>query len=263
MPIVEELNARQIAVCLDEAIARQLPVAMSCCIGGHWHNLHTCLLHCTGDSLWLTCPADSLTPAVMIGPGVQAGLAFKLRHHKHIFSAGVRALGQFGLAGQPVVQALQVPLPERMQRIQRRAYFRADVPRNRSVLATFWEGPEGPEGSSPAGSGPSAGVLGWEGWVENISAGGFQVRLASPLLPDVEIGDVVRVRIELGQEFPLVQAQAQLRHQVSEQPGVVSQGFQFIGLNDSEQGRRTLARVSTIVCHFQRLSEHRPCEKAG
>ena len=83
--------------------------------------------------------------------------------------------------------------PSRMQRLQRRAYIRAEVPPNRIVRASFWLGGRTAE---PTGGSPTTPV--WSGRVVNLSAGGFQLHTDAAAASDVEIGDAVGVRVVFG-----------------------------------------------------------------
>jgi len=249
MPIVQALSRKQMAESLRQAIARQIPVQLTCRIDGAWHTLHTKIIGADVGGLWIDVPTCREADAPEITPGLKLGLSFKFKHHKHILNTVAECTGPFRLAGGEV-DAVRVQAPRRMRRVQRRAYHRVDVPRNRSVLATFWPG----GGSQPDGADEPA--LAWEGWVTNISAGGFQVRIASHGAPDLEVGDLVGVRIELGQEFAPVVADAQFRQQVDDGRGVCLQGFQFVGLNDSATGQEILRRIGAVVCEFQRYQDH-------
>lgn len=247
MSIVQHLSPRQIQECLDEAIRRQAPISLTCRTGTQWHNLHTKFLHSTPQALWLEYPTGAQDPVPEIAEGMELGLSFKLKHHKHILNTIVEAVGQFGLADAAEVRAIGVASPQRVQRVQRRAYHRVDVPRNRSVLATFWPG------GLPAAAAGNATALNWEGWVTNISAGGFQVRIGGRNAPDLDVGDLVGVCIDLGQEYEEVLADAKFRQQRRDERGVTYQGFQFVGLNETSQGREMLRRIAGVVCEFQRF----------
>jgi hypothetical protein len=251
MPVIEQLTSRQIRQCLDEAVDRQAPVCLTCREGTTWLNLRTRILQAGGQALWLADPFEGVQPPRQILPGTALGLSFKLRHHKHVFTAAAQAVCQVRCEHLGTVQAVQVALPQQMERIQRRAFIRADVPRNRSVLATFWQG-----GQAMAPDTPQAQPL-WEGWVTNLSAGGFQVRLASHAAPPLEAGDVVGVRIDLGQEFPPLLADAQFRHVTQDDRGVTRLGFQFVGLNESAHGRQTLVLIGQVVRQFQHVGARR------
>ena len=250
MSIIQEVGLSQIEQYLCEAIRRQVPVSLTYRVGRTWVNCHSKILKQADDKLWLEQPASDSHPEIK--RGLPVGLSFKIKHHKHIFNTVVAAAGQFRFDELPAVRALCIPCPREMQRVQRRAYNRVEVPRNRSVLATFWRSGLGhpPENARNA-------CLTWEGWVTNISAGGFQVRTASQGGPSLEEGDVAGVRIDFGQGYEPVLAEAQLRHQSTDDRGVTMVGFQFIGLNETAAGRQTLRQIGRIVCEFQRLRGRR------
>lgn len=249
MPIVQRLGKNQMAECLAEAIARQTPVTLTCRQEGRWHTLRTRILSKDERGLWVAHPQCQSPPGPQIREGMEVGLSFKLKHHKHILNAVVEAVGQFGLPDGQQVQALRTSVPQRMQRVQRRAYQRVQVPRNRSVLATFWHG-----GLAVLESGREP-PLTWEGWLTNISAGGFQVRLMTRGAPELEVGDLVGVRIDLGQDYEPLVCDAQFRQQVLDKGGVRLQGFQFLGLNESRRGQNVLRRIGRAVIQFQRYAE--------
>ena len=252
MAIIERLGEPQIVEALGQVVDRATPVALSCRIGTRWLSCHTRILRLAGEKLWLEYPSSDheLIPEITVGLSI--GLSFKIKHHKHVFSAAVEAMGQFQLVLGAQVRALCVPKPLVMQRIQRRAYHRVDVPRNRSVLATFWRGGL----ADPPGDSATSGLV-WEGWVTNISAGGFQVRTASQGAPPLEVNDIVGVRIDLGQEYEAIQTEAQFRQSSRDERGVTLLAFQFVGLNETVGGRETLHRLGRIVCEFQRLQGRR------
>jgi len=256
MPIVQRLRTGQMAECLSEAVGREIPVLLTCRSDEQWHTLRTKILRSDTTGLWVDYPCCDFAPMPEIAPGLQIGLSFKLKHHKHILNTVVEAVGQFALAGGEQVRAVQAAAARRMQRIQRRAYHRVGVPNNRSVLVTFWPG-----GLSAARS--SEGIeVAWEGWVTNLSAGGFQVRIATHGAPELEVGDLLGVQIDLGQEFQAVLADAQFRQEVIDERGVRLQGFQFVGLNESEHGQNVLRRIGELVCEFHCFQDRRHVSRA-
>lgn len=251
MALIQELSSSLIRKCLDEAIRRQTPLAMTWRREGQWQNLRTRILQRSEGALWLELPSDPSPDGQEPPPHQELGLSFKFKHHKHIFNATIEAIGQFQLDDGQAVRAVRATTPARMHRVQRRAYLRADVPRNRSVLATFRQGwaptdHPGPDDTSAA----------WEGWLTNLSAGGFQVRLTHGA-PQLELGDVVNVVIELGQEYQPITAYAQFRQYFTDERDVAYQGFQFVGLNETPRGRKTLQRIGEVVTAFQRLQGRR------
>jgi len=246
MALIEELNQRQAEARLDEAIRKKIPLAMSFRVKNHWYNLHTRIVGREQGKLWLEYPTDQECPE-KIEAGLVLGLTFKLGHHKHIFTAPIQAVSCVRTSDAHDGSILIcVPVPAKLQRVQRRAYIRVTVPPSRSILVTFWLG--GKDGNQS---------IRWEGWMTNISAGGFQLRLPSRFAPDINIGDVVGARIEIGQDHEPIIVEARVRNLLNDERGVAMMGFQFLGLNESQQGRKTLQRISRIVRGFQKIQNRR------
>lgn len=247
MPIIQELSQRQTLDCLAEASARKVPLTFSFRQGKSWQTVHSHIIRLLRDRLYLEYPQAEQGQPPEVTAGMTVGVAFKIRHHKHIFGVTVTSVSDLAVDGREA-KVVCVPLPTTMQRVQRRAYNRVDVPKNRSVLAVFCQG----------GSGAHDGRrLTWDGWVTNISAGGFQVRLPSHAAPQLDVGDVVGVKVELGQEYATIHADAQFRHLMQDDRGTLLMGFQFVGLNETNEGRQTLRHLGDAVCDFQRLQGKR------
>jgi c-di-GMP-binding flagellar brake protein YcgR len=175
-------------------------------------------------------------------------VSFKFKHHKHVFTGTVVGLEDTELPGGAALRALVVCSPTRMHRMQRRAFLRADVPPNRVVRASFWLGGRDAE---PAGTSPDCPV--WSGRVTNISAGGFQVISSDQGARCLEVGETVGVRIHFGVGEEAVYADAQFRH-VQEAEGKLYVGFQFVGLAQTPEGRKTLELISVKAGQFHRES---------
>jgi len=256
MPVIQELSRRQIDECVDELTRRQAPLSVNCRLGRLWFSLHSLVIERSDQKLWLAYPTAEEGPQPTIGVGLMLSLAFKIKHHKHVFTGPVEAVSDLSINGQPA-RAICISYPWRMQRIQRRAYNRAEVPRSRTVLATFWQSGL-PDGADLRGEM----ALTWEGWVLNLSAGGFQVRCNKHSMPSLEPGDITGIRMDVGNEYEPILAEAQLRHMDDDPQGSVLLGFQFIALNDTAKGREMIRRIGQIVLDFQRAANSRRAETA-
>ncbi|MFW6062190.1 MAG: PilZ domain-containing protein, partial [Planctomycetota bacterium] len=151
--------------------------------------------------------------------------------------------------GTPV-SALSVICPTKMQRAQRRLYLRADVPAGRVVRAAFWLG--GVE-AEPRLDTPETPV--WSGRVSNISAGGVQISAEAALGDLFDTGDVFGMHVSFGPGEGAVHTEAQFRH--AEWNGQrVLLGFQFVGLEHTPEGRKSLQFIGRRVGQFRRETEH-------
>ncbi len=244
MSSIQELSNRQINEAVAEAVDRHVPVMVTVQKGRNWQILPARALALRDLHLLLELGGSRESAPWEFTPAEKVGVSFKLKHHKHIFTATVIGLEQ-GKAGDVLV----VCRPSRMQRLQRRAYIRAEVPANRIVRASFWLGGQA---SEPNGASPTTPV--WSGRVVNLSAGGFQLHVDAAAADDVEVGDMVGVRILFGMGEQAVYGDAEIRHIESLGPKAMV-GFRFLGLDQTHEGRKALQIIATKVAEYQRLTE--------
>jgi len=182
-------------------------------------------------------------------PADKVGLSFKLKHHKHLATATVAGIADWPVGGGLTCRAIGVCLPNKMQRLQRRAYFRADVPANRVVRAAFWLG-----GREAEPQGTTLTLPVWSGRVTNLSAGGFQIVCGLESVAPLECGETVGVRIAFGAGDGTVYADAQFRHVCRENDEAVM-GFQFLGLAQTNEGKDALRIISRKVSEYQQAAQ--------
>jgi len=247
MATLQKLTNQQIDEVLHEAAGRQVPATITIHDEDGWASFRTRFLALRQRHILLEMPApQSGGQPREFHPADKVGVNFKLKHHKHIFTGIVAGAGSLRLDDGSVRTVLHVCSPTRMQRMQRRAFNRTDVPPNRIVRAAFWLG--GLE-NEPAGTTPDQPV--WSGRVVNISAGGLQLISEQRLGEAVSPGDVVGVRISFGIGEQTVYADAQFRHTLAKN-GKIHLGFQFVGLGLTPEGRDALRMIGTKANQFQR-----------
>lgn len=248
MAMLQELNTRRIDEVLEEAAQRNVPATITVRLGESWANFHSRMIQISPERLLVQLPMPHENqPPHEFSPAERIGVSFKLKHHKHIFQATVAGVVQMTLDDGSTVPVLSLCLPTRMQRLQRRAYLRVDVPANRIVRASFWLGGRAAE---PAGATPEQPV--WSGLVTNISAGGFQLVAENGAAQTIEPGFTVGVRLSFGAARDSVYADAQFRHAEPGPGGSDLLGFQFMGLDQTPEGRQSLRVISENVGEFQR-----------
>lgn len=248
---LQELNLRQINEAMSLASQKNVPVAITTRHEDAWLNFPSRMITVAGKCLLVELPpVEADVPPHEFVPAEKIGISFKLKHHKHIFTATVAGLQDHLLDNGEPMKVLALCLPTRMQRLQRRMFYRVDVPPNRVVRASFWLGSKDAE---PNGTSETCPV--WSGRVVNLSAGGFQLMSSTPLGPMLEVGDSVGVRLSFGTGQESAYADAQLRHVVLETSGQWSIGFQFVGLTQTVDGRETLKFIGQKVSEFQQAAE--------
>lgn len=251
MAMLQNLDEAQIQQTLLEAAQKHVPVTLTVRGEQGWRNLHSRVLSVKDSRLLLETPMqeDACGPHEFV-PGESVGISLKLRHYKHVFSCEHMGMISLALNAALTVSALKLAMPAQMQRLQRRAFERADVPPNRIVRASLWLGGRSAE---PSGQAPHKPV--WFGHVQNISAGGFQVAMDCDLSGQMEEGDLVGVRLAFGASAgETVYTDAQFRHRASDDNGSLL-GFQFVGIAQSPEGRASLQLISDKVGEFQHAQD--------
>ena len=249
MSELQELSVRQIDESLKLATEKQVPVTITLQQDGTWVNIPSRLLALTEKHMLVELPLPEAGVATHeFTPAERIGMSFKLKHYKHLVLVTVAGIVNSPLPGA-VTQAVALCLPTRMQRLQRRAFLRVDVPANRVVRASFWLG-----GRAAEPQGASAMPV-WTGRVTNLSAGGFQLVCPLDGAARLDIGENVGVRIAFGSGDGTVYADAQFRHLEENQQGVVM-GFQFLGLAQTPEGREALRVISSKVAQYQQQERY-------
>ena len=250
MSVLQELNITQINEVIGAAAERCVPVVITAGTGSGLGNLHSRILAIRDEHILLEFPSagDGGVPHEFV-PAERIGVSFKFKHHKHIFGGILVGQERFQLEDGTDVPVLSVVLPVRMQRLQRRAFIRADVPSGRIVRGSFWLGGCDCE---PTGTTPDCPV--WSGQVLNLSAGGFLLSTPVQISDGLETGDTVGVRIVFGTEGESVFADAQFRH-MSIEGDRANLGFQFVGLTETPEGRVVLQMLSAKVSEFTRATQ--------
>lgn len=234
MSALQELGLHEIGEVVQLACAKRTPVTITV-RDKDWVNLHGCLAGRDIRNITIERHPDQAWP-VEPAVGQTVGVSLKLKHHKYVFMAVV-ADGPAGV--------LTIERPGHMQRLARRAYQRADIPAGFIVRASFWLGCRQ---SEPMGATPDRPV--WSGRLTNISAGGFMLNTSDKSVDSLEEGDQVGVRVLFGAGQEAIYADAQIRH-VKAWADMVEIGFQFVGLEHTEDGKRALAAIGQKVVMFQ------------
>ncbi len=247
MAILHDLDAKQIHESLSEACQRGMPLNITLHDEHGWSNYHSRLVHVDDQFLFIEPPIkDHCQTHGELAPAARIGASFKLKHYKHIFIAAVAGMRTINLHSGDTAALLAICVPAQMQRLQRRAFIRAEVPANRVVRAAFWIGGQQAEPKKSCEQTPV-----WFGRVQNISAGGFQISCGGAAAAALDEGDIVGVRLSFGTAAgETVFADAQFRHIETTDQGPVM-GFQFIGLAQSPKGRLALEVISSKVGEFQ------------
>ena len=250
MSVLQELNPAQMSESLVGACDKQIPMTV---VTIHrddaWLNLRSRFLTIDRTRLIFEAPTVEKTASSLddILPAEKVGVSFKYKHHKHLFSTTVLNFLEEYPGPEGRVKAMVLGCPTTMQRIQRRAFYRVMVPPNRIVRAAFWLG-----GCKAEPSGTSLSNPVWSGNVEDISAGGFQIKTCTDAGMGLDSGDIVGLRMTFGVGAEAVFANAQFRHCKPADDGALL-GFQFVGLGQDDESKDALRMIVGKVSEYQRL----------
>ena len=184
---------------------------------------------------------DDSSTVSLPAPGESLGVSFRSGHMKCVFSSvleGVRTDND-----GPIIT---LRWPSEVQRLQRRVYERVEPQDGNVVAVRFWL-------HEPVASPPGAEPAVRYGQLEDLSAGGMRVQTADA--EGIQSGCGYRCAFMPKARGPSLVVDATLRHQEATERGRVSLGFQFVGLETTVEGRKTLNSLVKILMHFQRARD--------
>jgi hypothetical protein len=242
---------------LQTMIEKKVPAIMSYLSRGKWHVAKvqlTDLGACRVDANIL--PAKNPHP-INIKTEQPVGVSLKYGYGKFIFEATVMALepSEDNSSGGTIV----LTMPDRIQIVQRRSYFRVEVPRSLKVKVLLWHRKQqneqpGDEQATDTDHTPPGKYF--QGRLVDISAGGAQVALDVAEAENFNAGQFIGMRFTpMPYERPLL-FNARVRNILPTADGArVCIGIQMVGLEASLEGREVLTRLVEIVERYYQLSQ--------
>lgn len=228
---------------LQEAVDKQMFLTLTNKRDQNWQIYKSNFLAMQSHRIILAEPTDVAPHGQMEpSPGQELAITFKKGYHKCLFVTRLIEQGRFEIEPDLFVPTLVVYRPEQIEKIQRRAYNRTAAPASEPVNVAFWSD----DASHPAAQEEYQGVL------TNISAGGIGLSVPGAQAPLWQEGQQCRLQfVPMPGEEPLC-LEASFRHATeADQNDNAIMGFQFVGLEMTEQGRSTLRRLGSIVRIYQ------------
>jgi hypothetical protein len=230
---------------LQSVIEEEIPAIMSYLSKGKWH-VAKILLKCLGaNRLNVQVMHTGKPHPVNIQLNQPIGVSLKYRYGKIVFDATVEGFEQSGKTGAEII----LTVPDRVEIIERRSYFRVNVPRSLKVNVTLWHRRHQQGRRKPPDKY-------WQSKLIDISAGGLQLAVNSSQKPDFRKGQFVTMRFTpLPYEQPIM-FNAQIRNTLPTANGDgVCMGMQIVGLEASAEGRQTLKRLCDIVEQYFQINQ--------
>ena len=236
----EQLKNLEIADLLKKASAGRTQCLMTHLSRGKWHMTKVTLLSITESSIQLDITQKEKHHPININIDQPVGLSFKHEYCKYIFESTV-------IGFEPSVNSksggiIVISMPDRIDRIQRRNYYRVSVPAELSVRVLFWHRGYNDELKTV----PIDNY--WQGTLIDLSAGGLQVAVGLDQKPNFREGQLVGIHFTPMPFEQPVQIEAQVRHIAPTANGSqLCLGLQVIGLEATSDGREMLHRVCRVV----------------
>lgn len=254
------LEGHESQAVLQTVVDNHAPAIMSYLSKDKWHVAKVLMKQLAGERLYVEGFHATKKPhPVNIRVDQPVGVNFKHAYGKFVFDTTVVGLEPSADAtcGGTIVLAL----PHRIGVVQRRSYFRVSVPESLRVNVVLWH--------RTVNRTTKAEVAHkyYEGRLTDISAGGAQ--LIVPLNrsggdgdalvakeADFHKGQFVGMRFTpMPYEMPLM-FNAQIRNVLptADHQGL-SLGLQIVGLEASDEGRQTLARLAAVVDRYYQMNQ--------
>jgi hypothetical protein len=246
---------------LQIAIDTKVPAIMSYLSRDKWHVAKVLLTKLDGDTLSVESTISRKQRPINIRVDQPVGISFKHGYGKFLFDTTVKSLEPSTdpetnrQSGGTIVLAF----PDKIEVIQRRSYFRIDVPKSLNVKVLLWHRTGKRGQADPKRDTTSEMNNCCPGRLMDISAGGAQIVVPNQTdtgKASFKKGQFISMRFTpLPYETPLILS-AQIRNVLpTADEQHVSLGLQIVGLEASSEGREVLSRLIGIVEKYYQINQ--------
>jgi hypothetical protein len=246
---------------LQIAIDMKVPAIMSYLSRDKWHVAKVLLTKLDGDRLHVESTISRKQRPINIRVDQPVGVSFKHGYGKFVFDTTVKALEP---STDPETHQQQggtivLAFPDKIEVIQRRSYFRVNVPESLNVKVLLWHRCAKRRKTDPKHDAAGEMHNCCQGRLMDISAGGAQVIVPNQNdagKANFKKGQFISMRFTpLPYETPLV-LNAQIRNVLpTSDDQNASLGLQIVGLEASSEGREVLARLIGIVEQYYQINQ--------
>lgn len=243
----ETIDSLDITQFLFEACRVQSPVIGSYLYNGKWHLLELRIIQVTEEYITFDAqrPCDSLQPEQPVGICVHLGF------FKYIFDTKVHAVGPEGLYGH-----VQLDMPDRVERIERRVYHRQAVPDAMKVNVMFWH-----RGYLSDDIEGTPDEFYWQGRLLNLSAGGAQFEIESKYHKHFKVSQLLDIQFTpLSYQKPLLLESHVIYLKEQAKSDTLKIGVEFLGLEARPEGRELFSRILEVIEQYNKIAEQRQPE---
>lgn len=258
---------------LRTAIEEKVPAIMTYFSGHKWHVAKVLLTNLGANRLDIDIlPWKKLHPE-NIRVNQPVGISLKYRYGKLVFDTTVVDIES--ASGEPGPTAV-LAVPDRIEIVQRRSYFRVDVPKSLKVSVLLWHrlnkrkanavkephfvkrrqnGNLNLESNYESQNTRREHTY-WQGRLADISAGGAQIVVDAAEEPHFRKGQFIGLTFTpMPYEKPL-KLEAQIRTILPTADGKsICLGVQIVGLEASSEGRQVLQRLCNVVERYYQINQ--------
>jgi c-di-GMP-binding flagellar brake protein YcgR len=230
MAATESVKGDEVAQIASLAARRRAIINLTIQHRNTWLPFQSHILGVRDRGIWVDMPAhvEDVNPQdVLIG--TECSVSFRLNSHRYFFDTRSVGAAPWTTEDGNKVEALRVPLPGEMERLERRAFDRVEIPSSQMVRATIWSGWR----QKPV----------WSGSVTNMSSGGLQIRTARTAMNFFESGDMVNIAVCFGADAQPVAVEAHFRHGTLDGTMCLA-GMEFVMQNLSAAGQQAMAVIT-------------------
>jgi len=267
---------------LRTAINKQIVAIMSYLSKGKWHVAKILLTEMEGGriSIESAVPKKKQHP-LNIQPEQPVGISFKYEYGKFVFDTTVISLeaSSGSEADQGWGGKIVIAVPDRIEVVQRRSYFRVNVPESLNVKVVMWHRGNRRQAQKQMNNEADEQLNNYcQGRLIDISAGGAQVIIPYPSEESAPApvrdsnGNISKSVTADGLEFrkgqfigmrftPMpyetpIMISAQIRNILPTSEGnSASLGLQIVGLEASPEGREILAKLIDVVEKYYQINQ--------
>ena len=278
------LQREKLEIILRTVISEKVPAIMSYLSKGKWHVAKVLLTNLDGKRLTVeSIRAKNKQRPINIQVDQPVGISFKHEYGKFVFDTTVLGLEMpqeqeesRGWGGSIVLAA-----PDKIEVVQRRSYFRVEVPQSLKVKVLLWHRSAKHETKNQVQDRAEQVHKCCQGRLLDVSAGGAQVVVPNESLinypapdaneikseelensnpdvgsPNFKKGQFLWVRFTpMPYERPLTFS-AQIRNILPTADGQgISLGLQIVGLEASPEGHQILTRLISVVGQYHQINQ--------
>ena len=263
---------------LETAIEEKVPAIMTYLSRGKWHVSKVLLTNLGASRLSAEIWPKEKRHPINININQPVGISIKYGYGKFVFDTKVVDLElstpalfderhppdcESKAGGQERSGQIVLLVPDRIEIVQRRSYFRVDVPKALKVNILLWHRglnrvpePEVWDRDEQRDNSDNKTQDYYKARLMDISAGGAQIVIDTSQKPDFRKGQFIGLTFTpRPYERPLI-LDAQIRNILPTADGNnICLGLQIVGLEASPEGRQVLQRLCNVVEHYFQINQ--------